>query len=337
MSATTLAGGKYARELKQVEGIVKKSMEGASGRLKAMLDYLAQGSGKMLRPRLLILAAGLFKDKFSARERAELVHAAAAVELIHTASLVHDDIIDGAARRRGQVALHRRWGEGNAVQAGDYLLAAAFKLLSVKVRVPGLLPLLAETVRAMCRGELEQMKHAFDWQMTEKEYFRLNYLKTGQLLAACCEAGGRVMNASPEELAALRRYGAHLGQEFQLMDDLLDYAASSAALGKPAGSDLSQGVVTLPLIRLLQQEASYRFLLNKAGKVKPLPRKLTRILREAIAESGALDYCYRRAVRFRAAALEALLPFKKGEARRLLAEAAFAVTRQAVLLTGHRL
>ena len=126
-------------------------MEGASGRLKAMLDYLAQGSGKMLRPRLLILAAGLFKDKFSARERAELVHAAAAVELIHTASLVHDDIIDGAARRRGQVALHRRWGRKRRA-GGDYLLAAAFKLLSVKVRVPGLLPLLAETVRAMCRG-----------------------------------------------------------------------------------------------------------------------------------------------------------------------------------------
>ena len=118
MSATTLAGGKYARELKQVEGIVKKSMEGASGRLKAMLDYLAQGSGKMLRPRLLILAAGLFKDKFSARERAELVHAAAAVELIHTASLVHDDIIDGAARRRGAGRSSPPLGEGNAVQAG---------------------------------------------------------------------------------------------------------------------------------------------------------------------------------------------------------------------------
>lgn len=322
-------------ELAEVEKAIREALDPVPKSLKEILCYLLEKRGKMLRPRLLITCASLAGGE-EVRRSKFLFRAAAAVEMIHTASLVHDDIIDEASRRRGQSTLHLRWGRSRATLAGDLLLARAFALLSSPGSEKGLLYLLARSVALLCRGELCQMNRRYCWELTERQYYRIIYLKTAQFIASCCEAGGWIAGASPGQRRALRDYGRNLGQAFQIADDLHDYAGYPQQLGKPVGNDLEQGLATLPLIHLFETRKQYLKMVRMAPPNLALPLDLQRTLREAVNINGSLDYARAAALRMQEKAVQALQLFPAAPERQMLAGMAAAVTGRLCGRFGYR-
>jgi octaprenyl-diphosphate synthase len=210
-------------------------------------QYLQVSGGKRLRPALLLLAAGAFGEM-----PPSAVTLGAVVEMIHTATLVHDDVIDGADLRRGRPSTNSRWGNHTSVLAGDWLYMQAFNL-AVKERNFHVLDILIELTQMMVEGELLQWAMIGRLDLTEAEHLDLVYRKTACLFGACTRLGAIVAGQDGQTEDAMLRYGRNLGMAFQLVDDLLDFTASEDILGKPVGSDLREGKITLPLIYLLDR------------------------------------------------------------------------------------
>ena len=314
-------------QMRQVDQLIRETLHTTTRPLQDMIDHLLQGGGKKIRPLLVLLAGALFSGREDDSMYDALLKTAASVEMIHTASLVHDDIIDGAVRRRGHATLHNRWDAGSAVLVGDYLLSRAFHLLCSLEQRGALLPLMARTVTLLCRGEARQLDKAYEWGISEQEYFLCNYLKTSQLLAACCEAGGRIASAATPQIRALCEYGFNLGQAFQVVDDILDFTDNPAALGKPVGADLNQGVVTLPLIFLINKKKRYRAILEALKKRGgPVPYKFTDQINRAVRDCGALNYAAGKAEKAKGQALRALEALPQGPPRDILARIADSLT-----------
>lgn len=311
--------------LSEVKKVIQDSLHPAPGRLEDMVRLLLERSGKMLRPRLLLACAALAGED-GVRQSKALVEAAAAVEMIHTASLVHDDIIDEADRRRGGETMHLRWGPRRAVMAGDLLLAHAFDLLSRPGRNKNVLILLARAVSLLCLGEITQMNMSCCWEITERQYYQVNHLKTAQLIAACCEAGGWLKGAPEGRRRLLRLFGLKLGQTFQMVDDILDYTGYPGQMGKPAGRDLEQGWVTLPLIHLLKTQNHFLRLLRSLPPDSAPPRELQEALREEANRGGSLHYALAAARQKQAEAVRLLHQFAPSAERRQLTEITAALT-----------
>ncbi len=214
--------------------------------MQDLLDHITGSRGKRLRPILLLLCAG-----FKPANDYLLIKAAAAVELIHTASLIHDDIIDESSERRGKATLNAGWGNSPAVLAGDFLFARAFELLALCGDFE-LNKLLTRAVGTMCEGEIEQRNCSYNFQLTEEQYLRNIYRKTAALMEVCCSSGARLSKLEEGALQQLEAYGRNLGYAFQIIDDVLDITGDPSLTGKPAGNDLREGVVTLPVIYVLQ-------------------------------------------------------------------------------------
>ncbi len=213
---------------------------------EAFLQLLSSG-GKRLRPALALAAYGLFAPLASGK----VIAMAAAVETLHNATLVHDDLIDNALVRRGVTTLNALWNKGATVLAGDYLFAraAGFAAETENVRV---VQLFADTLRIICEGELRQLFSSRQWRQPRDAYYPRIFAKTASLFAAATRSGAMLADATPEQEAALYEYGKDLGMAFQIADDILDYASDEATLGKPVGGDLRQGIVTLPFFYFLQ-------------------------------------------------------------------------------------
>lgn len=201
--------------------------------------------GKRLRPALVLLCGS-----FYASSQNQLIDVATAAELIHTASLVHDDIIDHAAYRRGRPTISASKGNQQAVLYGDFLFARAFFLLT-KHGLHEVLGKMTQAITLMCEGEIEQANQLFNCQLQTNDYFSYAYKKTAFFLAACCRAGAEVCEMPPAQKEALETFGLKLGYAFQLSDDLLDIVGDSNITGKPALQDLQEGYLTLPLIKLV--------------------------------------------------------------------------------------
>lgn len=212
----------------------------------AFLQLLASG-GKRLRPALALGAHGLFADRVPEK----VIAMAAAVEMLHNATLVHDDLIDNALVRRGVTTLNAVWNKGATVLAGDYLFAraAGFAAETENIRV---VQLFAETLRTIVDGELRQLFSSREWSQPKDAYYPRIFAKTASLFAAATRSGAMLADATPEQEQALDDYGKHLGMAFQIVDDILDYEGNEATLGKPVGGDLRQGIVTLPFFYFLQ-------------------------------------------------------------------------------------
>jgi octaprenyl-diphosphate synthase len=209
-------------------------------------EYLRAGGGKRIRPALLFLSAKLFNYEGSGA-----VRLGAVVEIIHTATLVHDDIIDQAMTRRGRPAANTQWGNSKCVLAGDWLYMQAFKV-AVQERNFRILDALIELTQQMVEGELLQMEK-LGKAITLDEYFDLIYRKTACLFSVCMRLGAILGGATAEEEAALTRYGRDLGMAFQIVDDVLDLTASEDVLGKPVASDLREGKATMAVIHALER------------------------------------------------------------------------------------
>lgn len=214
--------------------------------IDTIIKYLTENSGKMLRPRMVYLAASMAPhDPVVVRD------AAVAVELIHMASLIHDDVIDHAMIRRGQDSLNKRWGNHVSVLTGDYLFATAFKLIN-QHGMQEIMENVTITIRIMCAGEIKQMSLARDVNITEEEYLEKTFGKTACLFASSCKVGALAASMPEDYVSALEQYGLALGYAYQIIDDLMDFVADSDMLGKPVGTDLLEGNITLPVIHALR-------------------------------------------------------------------------------------
>ncbi len=217
-------------------------------------EYLRASGGKRVRPALLILS-----DYASGGDatQANVIRLATVMEMLHTATLVHDDIIDNADLRRNRSSVNARFGNQTAVLMGDWLYMSAFET-TVRERSLEIIDILTRLTRKMTEGELIQLTRIGRLDITESEYFDILKRKTAFLFSACCEVGAILADARPEEKAALREFGMHLGIAFQLSDDVLDLMSDTESLGKEAGSDLLEGKLTLPLIYLLEKKPHLR-------------------------------------------------------------------------------
>jgi octaprenyl-diphosphate synthase len=231
-----------APDMAAVDALIREHMTSPVPVIPALADHLIAGSAKRLRPLLTIAAARLA----GARDDACL-KLAAAVEFIHTATLLHDDVVDSSQLRRGRVAAHLIWGAPASVLVGDFLFARAFELMVGAGSMPAL-EILARASRVISEGEVLQLTRAHDLDLTQDVYIDIIRAKTAELFAAAAEAGAVSAHAPPERCRALRRYGQDLGLAFQLVDDALDYSGDARALGKNPGDDFREGKVTLPLL-----------------------------------------------------------------------------------------
>lgn len=225
-----------------------KKVSGYYGPLADTLTGLIRSGGKRVRPTLALLAGRLHPPQ----QPQHLINLAAAVEALHTATLVHDDVIDGALLRRGQSTLNARWTPGSTIMAGDFFFARAAALAAETGR-PRVIQLFAETLSVIVDGELRQAFTARDWSQPKQGYYDRIYGKTAALFEVATRAAALLGDAPPPAEEALRSYGYHLGMAFQIVDDILDFVADASTLGKPAGSDLAAGIITLPVYYYIQQ------------------------------------------------------------------------------------
>jgi len=245
IKADTLAGA-AAFPAEKVTERLQEVLYCGSPEVDRILSYLLDNSGKMLRPRMVYLSGSLYPN-----DGESLTDIAAAVELIHMASLVHDDIIDNSQLRRGKPSANQRWGNQVSVLTGDFLFASAFNLIS-RCRQPLIMDNLTDTIKIMCSGEIKQMGMLFDLNLSENDYYDKTYRKTACLFASSCKVGAMLSQASEKEIMTLEQFGLNLGYAYQIIDDVLDFVSDSSLLGKPVASDLRQGNITLPVILALK-------------------------------------------------------------------------------------
>jgi len=305
--------GPVQGDLALVEEALAQARQVDSPPLAAMLSLVLTGGGKRLRPALVLLAG-----QFGHYPLERLVLLAAAVELLHTASLVHDDVIDGAQTRRGHPTANALYHNSIAVMLGDYLFAHSAYLVTQtdSVRV---MNLFARTLMSMARGEIGQDLNLYSLEQTIGTYLRQIADKTASLFATATEGGAILAGCSEEQIGALGRYGRHLGMAFQIVDDILDFIGDEKALGKPAGSDLWQGTLTLPALLLLRRYPKDNPIreLFTARRQEDLARAIA-----MVRDSPVLGEAYEVARGFCRRALRALSSLPPIPARRTLAELA---------------
>jgi len=228
-------------EITEVEALMRRQANNAHPDLRAALDHLLAAGGKRIRPTL-----GLLTGQMLGGPRERLVILAAAVELLHTATLVHDDLIDGALLRRGNPTLNAQWSPPATVLTGDFIFARAAKLAADTDHLP-LMKLFAETLAVIVNGELTQLFTARGL-LNRENYYKRIYAKTGSLIEMTTRAAAMISPVDEDIIEAMRVYGYNLGMAFQIVDDVLDFTGQQSEVGKPVGSDLLQGLVTLPAI-----------------------------------------------------------------------------------------
>jgi octaprenyl-diphosphate synthase len=239
--------GLVGEKLKAVEEEVGRNLRSDIGVIDELGSYLANGGGKRIRPLLLLLsaqAAGYRGDRD--------VLLASVFEFIHTATLVHDDVIDGASLRRGRSSLNATWGNSLTVLLGDYLYIKSMSM-ALTANDLRIIKILADITLRMIEGELIQSRRVGDLHVTADEQLEIVRRKTAYLFSGCGQVAGVLAGAGPEREEALRNYGMNLGMSFQIVDDMLDFTADEKTLGKPVASDLREGKLTLPLIYLLER------------------------------------------------------------------------------------
>ena len=291
-------------DLESVEQQFVRHIESRVELIPEIGRYLQTSGGKRVRPALLLMCARLGGYQ---GEHATLY--AAVVEFIHTATLVHDDMIDGSITRRGRQTVHSRWGNDITVLLGDYLYIKSMGM-ALTVDSLALVRLLCDVTRGMIEGELYQLTKVGDVDVSEEEHLEIIRRKTAHLFGGCAQIGGMLGDLPEARQLALRDYGISLGIAFQLVDDLLDYTADESVLGKPVGGDVREGKMTLPAIYLLQKAGSRaRVLLDAMVRDRRFTPDAWNELRGLLAEHRVLDLARERAAGFAAEAKRRLEGF----------------------------
>lgn len=296
-----------AGDLEKVEEVMQSELSDDVPFIQDISTHLVNGGGKRLRPALLLLSARL-RDYDP--ERA--IPAAAAVEIIHTATLVHDDVIDRADTRRGVPTVNAKWGEKVSVLAGDFLYAKALSILA-RDGDQRLVQIMADAVFEMCTGEIDQSLRTFNLTQSEDDYLKRIGRKTAVFIAGCCQLGGIISEAPEEEIAALAAYGYNSGLAFQIIDDLLDFRADRETLGKPSGGDLRAGVITLPVLHALKGAAGPR--IREILEAGPPDEAGVKEIQFLLETERSFDYSFSVASTYVERARASLQMLPAGEAR----------------------
>lgn len=309
-------------DLQAVEALLLERAASRVELIRAASTHTIRSGGKRLRAALALLAARLGDY---ALER--VIHAAAAVELIQAASLVHDDLVDQAARRRGRVTVHARWDNDVALMVGDYFFALAADEMA-RSPDPRIITFYAHAVRTVVEGELSPVTILEPTDQALAQYYYKTGAKTAALFEAACKAGMAAGGGTDAQIVALGRYGFDLGMAFQIIDDILDFTGDEQTLGKPAGNDLRQGTITLPLILAMERTASPR-LRNLIDIAAPSDAQVQDAISE-VAAAGGVAAANAEAQRFIRQAIGHLADFPPSPALHALARLAnFVVEREA--------
>jgi octaprenyl-diphosphate synthase len=304
-----------------VDAVIRRRLSSDVVLIRQVAEYIVSSGGKRLRPALVVLSAGA--SGYSGSAHHEL---AAVVEFIHTATLLHDDVVDDSGMRRGRATANAAFGNPASVLVGDFLYSRAFQMM-VGVQNMRVMEVLAEATNTIAEGEVLQLLNVQNADITEAEYLRVVRSKTAKLFEASARLGGIVSNVPADVEHALAMYGAHIGTAFQLVDDILDYSGELEHTGKNMGDDLAEGKVTLPLIYAMRHAPSERRTLIRQAILAPAGAELDAVL-AAIRDCGALEYARAQAVDEAKRAGDMLAGVPNSKYKDCLLElAAFAVSR----------
>ncbi|MEH6532523.1 MAG: octaprenyl diphosphate synthase [Photobacterium frigidiphilum] len=314
-------------DFKAIQALTANDMAGVDAKIQAQLNsdvalinqlgfYIVSGGGKRLRPMLVVLAAralGYQGDKH--------ITAAAFVEFIHTATLLHDDVVDESDMRRGKDTANAAFGNAASVLVGDYIYTRSFQMMT-SLRSLKILDVMSEATNVIAEGEVQQLMNCNDPNTTEDNYMQVIYSKTARLFEAATQISAIITESSTEVEVALQNYGRYLGTAFQLIDDVLDYVADGKEMGKNVGDDLSEGKPTLPLLHAMHngneaQSAMIREAIEKSNGMD----KLNDIL-AAMREAGSLEYTQQRAEEEAEKAIAALAPIAESDYKEALIQLA---------------
>jgi len=286
-------------EMSAVKRLIRAELNSDIVLINTLGEYIIQSGGKRLRPMILLIAA-----KALGYRGDHHITLAAVIEFIHTATLLHDDVVDASTLRRGNPTANDVWGNEASVLVGDFLYSRAFEMM-VRTDSMTVMQVMSVTTNAIAEGEVMQLLNAHVAETSEQAYLDTIYRKTARLFESAAQLGGIIASADPVMVDALGKYGKHLGNAFQLVDDLLDYQSSSEEMGKNTGDDLAEGKPTLPLIEAMQRGTTEQKSLIKHAIEQGEIDKLAEIL-EIVKQTGALQYTYEAAQAQSAAAVEAI-------------------------------
>lgn len=288
-------------DLRSVDEVVRARLKSAVPLVDRVADHIIAGGGKRLRPLLVVLAA-----RACGESGPKHIEAAAFIEFIHTATLLHDDVVDGSSLRRGRHTANEVFGNQASVLVGDFVYSRAFQMMATLASQP-VMEIMADATNVIAEGEVLQLMNSHDPDTTEQRYLEVIYRKTARLFEAGAEVAAVLAGAPTPLRSALASYGRHLGTAYQLVDDVLDYRSNPSERGKNLGDDLAEGKPTLPLIHALRngteaQRAAIRQAIREGGR-----GQLTPVI-DAIEATGGLQYAARSAQAEADAALSALAP-----------------------------
>jgi len=310
-----------AGDMDRVDALIRARLSSEVALINQIGGYIIGAGGKRLRPALVLLSAGALGGS---GELACLL--ACVIEFIHTATLLHDDVVDRSDRRRGQSTANAVWGNSGAVLSGDFLYSRSFQLMVEANRMP-VMQVMADTTNAIAEGEVLQLMNCNDPEVTESRYLRVIELKTARLFEAAMVVGAIAANADDDQQASMRSFGHALGMAYQLSDDLLGYLADPAESGKNIGGDLAEGKPTLPLIHALRNGNSKQAALIRNAIIEGRLDHLEEVL-SAVEATGAIPYTRALAERYCNSALAALTRFPESPYKKALQNLArFAVER----------
>lgn len=312
-----------AEEMKAFEPKFRAFMASKVSLLDRITHYIVKRKGKQLRPMLVFLSAKLVGQVSESTYRG-----ASLIELMHTATLVHDDVVDDANKRRGFFSINALWKNKIAVLVGDYLLSRVL-LLAVENREHKLLEIVAGSVKDMSEGELLQIEKARKLDINEDIYFQIIKQKTASLIASCCGVGAASGTADEELVEKLMRFGEHVGIAFQIKDDLFDYQLNNKT-GKPSGIDIQEQKMTLPLIYALNNasRSDKKRVINIVKNHHDNPARVAEVL-EFVQQSGGLEYAEGRMAEYKEKAMAILNGFPEGEIRTSMTELVdYVISRQ---------
>lgn len=306
-----------SEDLEAIEGRLEANLTPELPLVREIAGHILFSGGKRLRPLLCVLVY----RSLGGRE-AFVLDVAGIFEFLHAATLIHDDVVDEALRRRGRAAVHTVFGAAEAVLTGDFLLARSLNL-AARTRNPEIIATIARITEEMAQGEIEQLRNKGDLDLSEARYDRVIARKTAVLIEGACKTGALLAGADDEKVAAAACYGRELGMAFQMADDLLDYTEDEQTLGKRPGADLREGKATLPLIRTLETaDSEFSAFLRRIAGTEFSAEDFIRV-KAGVMASGGLDWTHRRArahVDAAKRALESLPQSAERETLILLAE-----------------
>ncbi|OIP85036.1 MAG: hypothetical protein AUK44_00735 [Porphyromonadaceae bacterium CG2_30_38_12] len=299
-------------EMQQFSASFTETLSTDNELLVAINSYVINRKGKQLRPTLVLLTAAL-----CGKINQKTIDGALAIELLHTASLIHDDIVDETSERRGMPSVNAQWSNKVAVFAGDYMFSKSL-FCATKTNDLRILEVISNIGKHLTDGELQQLNNALDSRISETKYLHVIQNKTAELFAACAQVGGFSVGASAEQLGLIRNFGIYLGVCFQIKDDIFDYS-ENPSLGKPTGNDLRDGKITLPLIYALKNSTDdKRVVIAEIIERKDFTSGNIQTILEFARENGGINYAAEVMESYKLRAIEQLNSFEPSEAKTAL-------------------